>query len=68
MLALGLDTGAKMGYRYPTADMLYPERFAYLDTLSSEDASDDNDTTTTSSSTSSADDEEVKPSTDDDDK
>ena len=64
MLALGLDTGANMGYRYPTADMLYPERFAYLDTLSSEDASDDNDTT--SSSTSSADDE-VKPSEDDGD-
>ena len=28
VLALGLDMGANLGYYYPTADMLFPERFA----------------------------------------
>ena len=30
VLALGLDIGSKLGYHYPTADMLYPDRFANL--------------------------------------
>ena len=31
MLAVGLDYGARLGYFYPTADMLYPDRFSKLD-------------------------------------
>ena len=30
VLTLGLDIGSKLGYHYPTADMLYPDRFANL--------------------------------------
>ena len=43
VLALGLDIGSKLGYHYPTADMLYPDRFANLKASVNDDEKDDDE-------------------------
>lgn len=43
VLALGLDIGSKLGYHYPTADMLYPDRFANLKASVNDDEKGDDE-------------------------